>query len=85
MGCSIGASCGTAFPSTRRLGVREVWFGERGALTFHVMRGERYVRAARSGLLPQLDPALLTRFMSGGTQNDAVRGLQRAMRRARRA
>lgn len=65
----------------RKLGVREVWIWADGALTFHLLRGGRYVAAARSERLPKLDPALIARFMSGGTQTDAVRGLRRALER----
>ena len=68
----------------RLLGVREVWYWERGALGFHVLRGQRYVRAWRSSMLPSLDPALLAKFMSGGTQPEAVRGLRRAMQKPKR-
>ncbi|HEY8077178.1 MAG TPA: Uma2 family endonuclease [Labilithrix sp.] len=65
----------------RLLGVREVWFWENGALGFHVLRGKHYVRTTKSTLLPSFDPALVTRFMRGGTQPEAVRGLRRALRK----
>lgn len=69
----------------RLLGVREVWFWEEGELRFHLLRGKHYVRVKRSTLLPTLDPALITRFMSGGTQPEAIRGLRRALRTRRRS
>ena len=69
----------------RLLGAREVWFWHRGALSFHHLRGHRYIRATRSALVPKLDPALLTRFMlSGGSQTEAVRSLRRALRASRK-
>lgn len=64
----------------RKLAVREVWIWADGALSFHLLRGSRYVSAPRSELLPKLDPAQIARFMSEGTQTDAVRGLRRALR-----
>lgn len=67
----------------RLLGVTEVWFWEGGALRFHVLRGSRYVRATRSSLLPTLDPALIAKFMSRGTQPQAVREMRRALRGGR--
>lgn len=68
----------------RLLGVREVWYWEGGVLGFHVLRGQRYVRATRSSLLPSLDPAWLAGFMADGTQPEAVRALRKAMRKAKR-
>jgi len=41
----------------RGLGVREVWVWKKGRLGAYLLRGERYVRAARSRLLPGLDLA----------------------------
>ncbi|MDQ3037034.1 MAG: Uma2 family endonuclease [Myxococcota bacterium] len=64
----------------RRLGVREVWIWEKGALSFHVLRGEAWERSERSELLPSLDPALIADAMTAETQSDAVRKLRAAMR-----
>jgi Uma2 family endonuclease len=64
----------------RTLGVREVWFYERGALQFFSLRGERYQQLARSELLPRLDPDLLLRCMAEPTQTDAVRALRATLR-----
>jgi len=64
----------------RRLGVREVWFYERGALSFFELRGDRYDALARSELLPGVDPELFTRCMAEPTQAAAVRALRAAMR-----
>jgi len=67
----------------RKLGAREVWIWEAGALSFHVLRGGRYVRAAKSTLLPLLDPTLLARCMAADTQTGAVRMMLRAVRSKR--
>ena len=68
----------------RKLGAREVWIWKNGALSFHVLRGERYVRKDRSERLPKLDPALITRCMGAASQTEAVKQLRRAMRAAPR-
>jgi Uma2 family endonuclease len=68
----------------RKLGVREVWFWEDGKLTFHLLRGEHYLRATRSALVPSLDPRFLVRFMKPGSQAAAVRALRKAMRAAKK-
>lgn len=64
----------------RKLGVREVWFYERGALRFFVLRGEQYEPAARSELLLGFDKELFIRCMAEPTQADAVRALRAALR-----
>ncbi len=68
----------------RKLGAREVWFWEEGMLTFHVLRGQRYARSARSHVLPKLDPALIMSCMSLPSQMEAVKQLRRALRAASR-
>lgn len=67
----------------RKLGAREVWFWQDGALTFHVLRGARYAASARSALLPGLDPRLFVRCMAAPTQTEAVKQLRAAMRAPR--
>jgi Uma2 family endonuclease len=47
----------------RKLGVREVWFYERGALRFFALRADSYVETPRSELLPQLPVELLLECM----------------------
>lgn len=64
----------------RGLGVREVWMYEEGRLSFHALRDGDYVRLSRSELVPDLDPALIERFMTSATQTEAVRGLRAAVR-----
>lgn len=63
----------------RRLGVREVWFYERGALSFFGLRGDRYEPLGRSELLPGVDPELFSRCMAEPTQAAAVRALRAEM------
>lgn len=63
----------------RGLGVPEVWFWQDGPLRFYLLRGADYVANPRSGLLPDLDPALLARFMSGQSQTQAVRDYRRVL------
>lgn len=65
----------------RKLGVREVWIWEAGALTFHTLRGEQYEPIDRSELLSALDPVLLVDRMSAPSQTEAVRQLREALRR----
>lgn len=64
----------------RKLGVREVWIWDAGALTFHALRGERYEAIERSELLPELDPALLVEPMGAASQTAAIRQLREALR-----
>lgn len=64
----------------RGLGVPEVWFWKNGALQFFVLQNDAYQFAARSRLLPDLDPDLIARFMSESSQTQAVRALRAALR-----
>ena len=64
----------------RKLGVREVWFWESGALSLHLLRGSAYVLSRRSDLLPALDPELFARCMAQPTQTAAVKALRAAMK-----
>jgi Uma2 family endonuclease len=64
----------------RKLGVREVWFYERGTLRFFMLRGDNYEAAPRSELLPGVDPELFVRCMAEPKQADAVRALRAALR-----
>ena len=67
----------------RGLGVREVWVWERGELGVYVLYGERYRRAERSKVLPDLDIDLLMSFTHGKSQTQAVRAYRAALRRKR--
>jgi Uma2 family endonuclease len=68
----------------RKLGAREVWFWSHGVLSFHLLRGVRYVRATKSAILPKLDPELITRCMGAASQTAAVKELRLALRAAPR-
>jgi Uma2 family endonuclease len=70
----------------RKLGVREVWYYERGSLKFFALRGERgredYVEIPRSTFLPHLPVDLLLAGMLDPSQSQtaAVRALRQALR-----
>lgn len=66
----------------RGLGVPEVWFWQKGALRFFLLRKDGYLASARSRLLPDLDPALIARCMGESSQTQAVRALRAALRDA---
>lgn len=57
----------------RRLGVREVWVWEVGALTVWSLRGERYLKGRKSKVLPALDLTQLVRFAETDNQTAALR------------
>ena len=65
----------------RKLGVREVWFYERGTLKFFALRDESYEECQRSRLLPGADPGLFLRCMAEPSQVAAVRALRAAFRK----
>jgi Uma2 family endonuclease len=67
----------------RRLGIAEVWFWDRGALSVHVLVGGQYQRAARSACLPDLDLALLCSFLDRPTAIQAMRVFRDALRQSR--
>jgi Uma2 family endonuclease len=67
----------------RGLGVREVWVWKQGKIGAYLLRGERYVRAARSRLLPGLDLALVARLASRPDQPVAIRELRASLRERR--
>jgi len=64
----------------RGLEVPEVWFWRDGALHFYILQGSDYVQEPRSRLLPDLDPALLVRFMTDANQTQAVRAYRHLLR-----
>lgn len=66
-------------PIYQGLGIPEVWFWEDGALTFHILRNNGYTISTRSAKLPELDPELMARLMTGGSQTQAVRALRHAL------
>jgi hypothetical protein len=54
------------------LQIPEVWFWMDEQLSIFVLRGRRYVQAARSQVLPELDPELLPRYMRNGLSQGAA-------------
>jgi Uma2 family endonuclease len=66
-----------------KLGVRELWFYERGSLRFFALRGAgdeaRYAEIPRSELLPELPIDLLLACMKAPSQTAAVGALRTAL------
>ena len=67
-----------------RLGVPEVWFWERDALTLYVLRGRKWVRVNRSDCLPELDLEELYRFLDRATLTTAIRDFREHLQKSRR-
>jgi Uma2 family endonuclease len=67
----------------RKLGVREVWYWERGTLQVHALRDERYEAIAASEVLPELDLHLLQRFIDVRPMTQAVRQYREALKSPR--
>lgn len=71
----------------RKLGVREVWFYERGQLRFFALRREAaddvYREIPQSELLPQLPVEVLVECIREPDQTSAVRALRAALPPAR--
>ena len=63
----------------RRLGVREVWFWIDDQITVHVLTDGGYVPREGSGLLPQVDIALIASLLDIPLQNDAVKALRQEL------
>ncbi len=63
------------------LGIPEVWVWENDALAVHVLRDQRYERAARSALLPAVDLPLLARLGSYQSSTRAVAELREILTR----
>jgi Uma2 family endonuclease len=70
----------------RKLGVREVWFYERGSLRFFTLRGakghESYAEIPLSEIVPQLPGELLLACMRESHQTAALRALRAGLREA---
>lgn len=67
----------------RRLGVREVWIWQEGAVTVHALRADSYVPLAVSEILPGVDVGLLGEMLEVPTQSAAVRALRTRLRSRR--
>ena len=65
----------------RRLHVEEVWYWRRGAISVHRLRGDRYARAARSTVVPDLPLDLLARCLDRPTLTQAVRAFRAGLTR----
>jgi Uma2 family endonuclease len=64
----------------RYLGISEVWFWIDGEITLHVLRGDRYERAAGSGCVPGIDVAVLCSFLDRPLLSVAKREYRAAIR-----
>lgn len=64
------------------LGVGEVWIWQNGRISVFCLRGEDYVQAVRSELLPDLDLDQLGSFLGYTNQTQAVRAYRAALRGA---
>lgn len=62
------------------MGVREVWFFQKGAFHLHALRGERYVAVERSELVPGLDFEALARFAILEEQHEALVAMREWLR-----
>jgi len=63
----------------RGLAVPEVWVWQNNTLRFYSLHGANYVPSPRSGLLPELDPAAMIRFMNAPSQTQAVSGFRQVL------
>jgi Uma2 family endonuclease len=64
-----------------KLGVDEVWTWRKGVIQVYVLAGERFSKAPRSRLLPDLDLGLLTSMLDRDTLTQAVRDFRNAIGR----
>jgi len=62
-----------------KLGIAEVWRWRKGVLQVHLLRGDEYIEAPRSALLPDLDLALLASFADRPTITQAIRDYRAAL------
>jgi len=63
----------------RRLGVREVWYWKRDAITVHALVGDSYEQRDRSENLPDLDLAMICRLAHCNTVDEGVAELKQAL------
>ncbi|MGQ0508675.1 MAG: Uma2 family endonuclease [Myxococcaceae bacterium] len=63
----------------RRLGTREVWIWEAGAIRVFCLGASGYTRFTRSSVLPELDVRLLSRYCTRPDQHRAVKAFLRAL------
>jgi Uma2 family endonuclease len=67
----------------RKLGVREVWYWEDGAIRVYRLRGERYLAARASVALRGIDVAELASCLDRPTTSRAIRAYRARLRRKR--
>jgi Uma2 family endonuclease len=63
----------------RQLGIGEVWFWKRDAISVHVLVAGRYEPRTRSARLPELDLDLVCRLVAVDPLNEAIRQLREAL------
>ena len=64
----------------RLLGVREVWYWQRGVLGIHALRGDAYEQAEVSEVLAGIDLPQLARFVSVTPMTRAIREYRATLR-----
>jgi Uma2 family endonuclease len=64
----------------RKLGIREVWYYEKGRIQAYLRRGDGYEAAAASEALPGIDLEQLARFLDRPTASQAIRDYRAALR-----
>ena len=64
----------------RRLRVDEVWRWKDSRIDVHVLRGEQYVKVARSAVFPDLDVERLCSFLDHPTAMQAVKAFRQTLR-----
>ena len=63
----------------RRLGIREVWFWDEGAISVYVLGEGGYERREASACVPEVDLALIASLVETPKQNEAIRLLREAL------
>lgn len=64
----------------RGLGVREVWVYRKARFEVHLLRGDRYERAAASEVFPEVDLAAIARYAELPDQHAALRAFRDELR-----
>jgi Uma2 family endonuclease len=68
----------------RKLGVREVWFWRKGAITPYALRGEQYEATSASDVLPGIDLQELAEFLDRPTTSQSIREYRAALQTGRK-
>ncbi|HEY9710134.1 MAG TPA: Uma2 family endonuclease [Oculatellaceae cyanobacterium] len=64
----------------KKLGVTEVWFWQKNQFSLHRRRGDEYEKIGKSELLPDLDLALLAKYVAQPDPLEAVLGFREKVR-----